>query len=244
MSAYTQPLLRRLTGEGLGSSLLTAAVVGSGVMAERLSGGNVAVALLANTAATVAVLAALIALLGPVSGAHFNPAVSVIEALRGRLKWQDAGAYTLVQVIGCCLGALSAHLMFELPVWQLSTHIRTGPGQWLAEGVATFGLLLIVLGHHRSGDAPWMVAAWIGAAYWFTASTSFANPAITIARSLTNTFAGIRPVDVAPFITAQFIGALAGLAVARGLFPPKTLIRAPSAAALMTGTSASEEVET
>ncbi|MGC1457919.1 MAG: MIP/aquaporin family protein [Steroidobacteraceae bacterium] len=229
MSTYAQPLLRRLAAEGLGSCLLSATVVGSGVMAERLSGGNAAVALLANTAATVAVLAALIALLGPVSGGHFNPAVSCVEALRGRLKWPDAGTYTLVQVIGCCIGALSAHLMFELPLWQTSTHIRSGPGQWLAEGVATFGLLLIILGHHRSVDAPWMVAAWIGAAYWFTASTSFANPAITIARSLTNTFAGIRPEDVAAFITAQFSGALAGLAVARGLFPAKTWVRAPTA---------------
>ncbi len=219
MSAYARPLSGRLAGEGLGSLLLTATVVGSGIMAQRLSGGNLAVALLANTAATVAVLAALIALLGPVSGAHFNPAVSVIEALRGRLGWRDAGAYTITQVIGCCSGALLAHAMFELPLWQLSTHIRSGPAQWLAEGVATFGLLLVVLGHRRSEDAPWMVAAWIGAAYWFTASTSFANPAITIARSLTNTFSGIRPNDASAFIVAQFIGALAALAIARVLFP-------------------------
>jgi glycerol uptake facilitator-like aquaporin len=190
-------------------------------MAERLSGGNLAIALLANTGATVAVLAALIALLGPLSGAHFNPAVSVIEALRGKLAWGDAGLYTLVQIGGCCLGAWLAHVMFELPVWQTSAHIRTGPAQWLAEGVATFGLLLVVLGHRRSEDAPWMVAAWIGAAYWFTASTSFANPAITIARSLTNTFSGIRPADMPAFILAQFVGALAALAVARVLFPVK-----------------------
>ena len=169
MSAYAQPLARRLAGEGLGSCLLSAAVVGSGIMAAHLSGGNAAV--------------------------------------------------TLVQIVGCCAGACTAHLMFGLPVWQLSAHIRTGPGQWLAEGVATFGLLLVVLGHRRAQDAPWMVAAWIGAAYWFTASTSFANPAITIARSLTNTFAGIRPVDVPAFIAAQLIGALAALAVARALFP-------------------------
>jgi glycerol uptake facilitator-like aquaporin len=225
---YTQPLARRLAGEGLGSVLLTAAVVGSGIMARRLSGGNLAIALLANTAATVAVLAALIALLGPVSGAHFNPAVSVVEALRGRLEWRDTGAYTITQVIGCCAGALLAHAMFELPVWQLSTHIRSGPAQWLAEGVATFGLLLVVLGHRRSEDAPWMVAAWIGAAYWFTASTSFANPAITIARSLTNTFSGIRPVDTPAFIVAQFVGALTALAAARVLFPSRM---APEAAA-------------
>jgi glycerol uptake facilitator-like aquaporin len=217
----TESLSRRLIGEGLGSALLAATVVGSGIMAERLSGGNVAVALLANTGATVAVLATLIALLGPLSGAHFNPAVSLVEALRGRLAWADAVPYTVVQVVGCCLGALLAHAMFELPVWQAATHVRTGPAQWLAEGVATFGLLLVVLGHRRSEDAPWMVACWIGAAYWFTASTSFANPAITIARSLTNTFAGIRPADIPGFIVAQFVGALVALGVARVLFPVK-----------------------
>jgi glycerol uptake facilitator-like aquaporin len=222
MSAYVHPMSRRLMGEGLGSALLTATVVGSGVMAQRLSGGNLAVALLANTAATVTVLAALIALLAPVSGAHFNPVVTVIESIRGRLGWRNAGAYAITQIIGCCAGALLAHVMFELPLWQLSTHIRSGPAQWLAESVATFGLLLVVIGHRRSEDAPWMVAAWIGAAYWFTASTSFANPAITIARSLTNTFSGIRPVDVPAFIVAQFIGALAALVVARTMFPTET----------------------
>jgi glycerol uptake facilitator-like aquaporin len=224
VSTYDQPLLRRLAGEGLGSVLLTATVVGSGIMAQRLSGGNLAVALLANTAATVAVLATLIALLGPVSGAHFNPVVSVVEALRGRIRWRDTAAYVITQVIGCCAGAVLAHAMFELPLWQPSTHIRSGPAQWLAEGVATFGLLLVILGHRRSADAPWMVAAWIGAAYWFTASTSFANPAITIARSLTNTFSGIRPIDVAAFIVAQVIGALSALAVASILFPAKRAI--------------------
>ena len=221
MTAYAQPLSRRLVGESLGSLLLAATVVGSGIMAERLSGGNMAVALLANTAATVAALATLIALLGPASGAHFNPAVSVIEALSGRLAWRDAAMYAAAQIMGCCVGALLAHVMFELPVWQLSTHSRTGPSQWLAEGVATFGLLLVVLGHRRSEDAPWMVAAWIGAAYWFTASTSFANPAITIARSLSDTFSGIRPADVTEFIGAQFVGALSAFAVARMLFPSK-----------------------
>ena len=218
MSAYTQPLARRVAGEGLGSVLLTATVVGSGIMAQRLSGDNLAIALLANTAATVAVLAALIALLGPVSGAHFNPAVSVIESLRGRLGWRDAAAYVITQIIGCCAGALLAHAMFELPLWQFSSRIRSGPAQWLAEGVATFGLLLVVHGHRRPEDAPWMVSAWIGAAYWFTASTSFANPAITIARSLSNTFSGIRPIDVPPFIMAQLVGAFAAFAVARTLF--------------------------
>jgi glycerol uptake facilitator-like aquaporin len=220
---YTQPLLRRLTAEGLGSMLLTATVVGSGIMAQRLSGGNLAIALLANTLATVAVLAALIALLGHVSGGHFNPAVSVVESLRGRLRWPDACAYGVTQILGCCAGALLAHAMFELPLLQLSTHVRAGSAQWLAEGVATFGLLLVVLGHARSEDAPWMVAAWIGAAYWSTSSTSFANPAITIARALTNTFSGIRPVDVGAFIAAQSIGALAAFGVARVLFQPQSL---------------------
>ena len=218
---HNESIARRLLAEGLGSALLAATVVGSGVMAERLSGGNTGIALLANTAATVAVLATLIALLGPISGAHFNPAVSVIEAKRGRLSWVDAGLYSGIQTLGCCAGAWLAHLMFELPLWQLSAHVRTGPAQWVAEGVATFGLLLVVIGHRRSEDAPWMVAAWIGAAYWFTASTSFANPAITVARSLTNTFSGIRPVDVPFFILAQFVGALAALVVARVMFPAR-----------------------
>ena len=214
---HTEALCRRLLAEGLGSLLLSATVVGSGIMAERLAGGNLAVALLANTAATVAVLATLISLLSPLSGAHFNPAVSFVEALRAKLSWSDSAAYSLVQILGCCAGALLAHAMFESPLWQLSVHVRTGPPQWLAEFVATFGLLVVVLGYRRSEDAPWMVAAWIGAAYWFTASTSFANPAITIARSLTNTFSGIRPVDVPAFILAQFVGAVAALAVARML---------------------------
>ncbi len=224
MSASTQLLPRRLAAEALGSLLLSATVIGSGIMAQRLSGGNLAVALLANTAATVAVLAALIALLGPVSGAHMNPAVSVVEALRDRLSWREAGAYAAAQVLGCCAGALLAHFMFELPLGQLSTHVRTGAPQWLAECVATFGLLMIVIGHRRAEDAPWMVAAWIGAAYWFTASTSFANPAITIARSLTDTFSGIRPVDVPAFVIAQLIGGLLALAVARHLFRARPLV--------------------
>jgi glycerol uptake facilitator-like aquaporin len=216
---HTEPLPRRVLAEGLGSFLLAATVVGSGITAERLAGGNLAVALIANTGATLAVLATLIALLGPLSGAHFNPAVSFIEALRGKLAWSEAAAYSLIQIVGCCAGALLAHAMFESPLWQLSLHIRTGPAQWLAEFVATFGLLLVVLGHRRSEDAPWMVAAWIGAAYWFTSSTSFANPAITIARSLTNTFSGIRPIDAPGFIVAQFAGALAAWRIARILFP-------------------------
>ena len=209
---------RRIASEGLGSLLLAATVIGSGIMAERLAAGNLAVALIANTGATVAVLAALIALLGPVSGAHFNPAVSLVQALRGALPWRDAGAYAIIQILGCCAGAILAHAMFSLPLVQSSVHARTGIAQWLAEFVATFGLLLVVLGHRKAEDAPWMVAAWIGAAYWFTSSTSFANPAITIARALSDTFAGISPSHVPAFIVAQFFGALAALPVARWLF--------------------------
>lgn len=211
-------LMRRLTAEGIGSLLLSATVIGSGIMAERLASGNAAIALLANTAATVAVLATLIALLAPISQAHFNPAVSLVQAVRGALSWRDAGAYAVIQVVGCCLGALLAHAMFNLPWLESSAHVRAGPGQWLAESVATFGLILVVLGHRRPQDGAWMVAAWIGAAYWFTASTSFANPAITIARSLSNTFSGIRPADVPAFIVAQLAGALLALMVARRLF--------------------------
>jgi glycerol uptake facilitator-like aquaporin len=206
--------MRRLVAEGLGSLLLTATVIGSGIMAERLAAGNLAVALIANTGATIAVLAALIALLGPISGAHFNPAVSLVQALRGELRWPEAAAYVLTQVACCCAGAILAHAMFDLPLIQASSHARTGFSQWLAEAVATFGLILIVLNIRRKEDAPWMVAAWIGAAYWFTSSTSFANPAITIARSLTNTFAGIAPSHVPGFIASQLIGALAAIPVA------------------------------
>lgn len=211
-------IARRLAAEGIGSLFLAAAVVGSGVMAERLAGGNAAVALLANTGATVAVLATLIALLGPISGAHFNPAVSLVQALRYALSWRDAASYTVIQVVGCCMGVILAYATFDLPWVQSSLQTRTGASQWLAEGVATSGLLLVILGHRRAGDAPWMVAGWIGAAYWFTASTSFANPAITIARSLSDTFAGIRPADVPGFLTAQLAGALLALLVARYLF--------------------------
>jgi glycerol uptake facilitator-like aquaporin len=212
-------VLRRLAAEGLGSLLLAATVIGSGIMAERLAAGNLAVALIANTGATVAVLATLIALLGPVSGAHFNPAVSLVQAVRGALAWREAAAYVLIQILGCCAGAILAHAMFLLPLIQTSVHERTGIAQWIAEFVATLGLLLVVLGHRKAEDAPWMVAAWIGAAYWFTSSTSFANPAITIARALSNTFAGISPSHVPAFILAQLLGALAAIPVARLLFP-------------------------
>jgi glycerol uptake facilitator-like aquaporin len=211
-------VLRRLAAEGLGSLLLAATVIGSGIMAERLAAGNLAVALIANTGATVAVLATLIALLAPVSGAHFNPAVSLVQALRGALPWREAGAYALIQVVGCCAGAILAHAMFSLPLIQSSDHERTGVAQWLAEYVATLGLLLVILGHPKAQDAPWMVAAWIGAAYWFTSSTSFANPAITIARALSNTFAGISPPHVPAFVLAQLLGASTAIPVAKLLF--------------------------
>jgi glycerol uptake facilitator-like aquaporin len=226
-------LPRRLLAEGLGSLLLAATVVGSGVMAERLAQGNGAVALLANTAATVAVLATLIALLGPVSGAHFNPAVSATEAVRGRLPAWVALGYCAIQVLGCCAGALLAHAMFQLPLIQASTHVRAGASQWLSEAVATCGLLLVVLGHRRSEDVPWMVAAWIGAAYWFTASTSFANPAITIARSLTNTFSGIRLLDVPGFIVSQAVGSVVALLIARVLWPGALRANATNGDALL-----------
>jgi glycerol uptake facilitator-like aquaporin len=208
---------RALAAEGLGSMLLGATVIGSGIMAQRLAGGNLAVALLANTAATVAVLATLIALFGPISGAHFNPAVSVVEALRGRLTARQMLAYVVVQIAGCCLGALLAHAMFELPLWQVSLHSRAGAAQWLSEAVATAGLILVVTGSSCPNEAAWRVSAWIGAAYWFTASTSFANPAITIARSLSNTFAGIAPAHVVGFIVSQLCGAAVGLLLARFL---------------------------
>ena len=220
-------LPRRLLAETLGSMLLAATVVGSGIMADRLAGGNAAVALLANTGATVAVLAVLIELLGPVSGAHFNPVVSLAEALRHRLSLPESVAYTAAQVGGCVAGAVLAHAMFGLPLIQASTHVRAGVAQGLAEFVATFGLLLVILGCRRSRDTPWMVAAWIGAAYWFTSSTSFANPAITIARSLTNTFSGIRPHDVPVFIAAQLAGASVAMAVARVLFSAPLSVALP-----------------
>jgi glycerol uptake facilitator-like aquaporin len=211
-------VLRRLAAEGLGSLLLAATVIGSGILAERLAAGNLAVALIANTGATVAVLATLMALLGPVSGAHFNPAVSLVQALRGVLPWRDAGRYALIQVLGCCAGAILAHAMFSLPLIQSSVHERTGIAQWLAEYVATLGLLLVILGYRQAEDAPWMVAAWIGAAYWFTSSTSFANPAVTIARALSNTFAGISPSHVPAFVLAQLLGAITAIPVAKLLF--------------------------
>jgi len=215
------PLAQRLAAEFLGTAFLLAAVIGSGIMAQRLAGGNVALALLCNTLATGAILPVIILMFGSVSGAHFNPAVSLAFALRGELPWSNAALYVAAQVIAAICGALIAHLMFALPVWQISTTARTGGGQWLAEAVATFGLLLTIFGclARVPVAVPYAVGLYITSAYWFTASTSFANPAVTIARSLTDTFAGIAPMGVAPFILAQLAGMCAAVAVARGLWP-------------------------
>ena len=216
--AIPAPLPRRLAAEGVGAFFLFATVIGSGIMAENLSAGNDAVALLGNTLATGAMLFVLITMLGPISGAHMNPAVSLVAAARRELGWADALAYTLVQIAFGILGAWAAHLMFDLPALQLSVKARTGLGQWTGEAIATFGLILTIIGtaRHRPAWLPASVALYISAAYWFTSSTSFANPAITIARSLSDSFAGIAPADVPAFIGAQLAGAAMG-AIA-GLF--------------------------
>ena len=210
-------LLHRSVAECLGTAFLLAAVVGSGIMAQRLAGGNDALALLCNTLPTGAILTVLILTFGPLSGAHFNPAVSLAFALRRELRWRDTTYYITAQIIGGIIGVWAAHLMFELPVWQISVHARTGGGQWLAEFVATFGLLLTILGcaANNATVIPYAVGLYITAAYWFTASTSFANPAVTIARSLSNTFAGIAPGGVAAFIGAQLAGMLIAVLLAR-----------------------------
>jgi glycerol uptake facilitator-like aquaporin len=200
-----------LLTEAVGSFLLFATVIGSGIMAERLAGGNVAVALLGNTAATAAMLYVLIAMLAPLSGAHFNPAVTLVMTLRGEGSWSGLGPMIAAQLGGGVLGVWTAHAMFDLPVLQLSQHLRGGSGQWLGEFVATFGLVTTILltARHRPQSVPASVALYIAAAYWFTSSTSFANPAITLARSLSDSFAGIAPSSVPGFIAAQFAGALA-----------------------------------
>ena len=210
----------QLSAEALGSFLLFATVIGSGIMAESLAGGNVAVALLGNTAATAAMLYVLIAMLGPVSGAHFNPAVSLVMRLRGELTTAQLLAYVAVQVVAGILGAWAAHAMFDLPIIQFSQHVRGGPGQLLGEFIATFGLVITILLtlRHRPASVPSSVALYIAAAYWFTSSTSFANPAITVARSLSDTFAGIAPESVPGFVLAQFAAALAAHFAARTLF--------------------------
>ena len=220
-------LAQRLAAETLGTAFLLAAVVGSGIMAQKLAGGNGALALLGNTLPTGAILVVLILIFGPVSGAHLNPAVSLAFALRGELAWTNAAAYIAGQLAGGMVGVWAAHLMFELPLWQFSTTARTGFGQWLGEFIASFGLLLTVFG--CAARAPTAVAYAVGlyitAAYWFTASTSFANPAVTVARSLSDTFAGIAPSGVAAFVVAQLFGALVAVLLSRWLWPDPRSIR-------------------
>jgi glycerol uptake facilitator-like aquaporin len=208
-------LQRKLFAEFVGALVLAAAVIGSGIMAERLADGNTAVALLANTGATIAALATLIAMLGPISGAHFNPVITLVASIQGALRPQHAAGFVVVQVVGCCAGAILANAMFELPLIETSQHVRSGPAQWLSEAVATAGLVLVAFTSPTIKEAAWRVPAWIGAAYWFTASTSFSNPAITIARSLSDTFAGIRPADAPEFIVAQMVGGLVGALLTR-----------------------------
>jgi glycerol uptake facilitator-like aquaporin len=219
-------LPRRLLAEALGTAFLLATVVGSGIMAEKLAGGNLALALLCNTIPTGAILVVLITILGPVSGAHLNPAVSAALALRGELPMPELIAYVLAQFAGGIIGSVLAHGMFELPLVQFSATARTGPGQWLGEITAVFGLVLTIFGcvRFRPAAVPWCVGLYIAAAYWFTSSTSFANPAVTVARGLSDTFAGIRPADVPAFIGAQLVGAVAASLAAGWLFasPGKT----------------------
>jgi glycerol uptake facilitator-like aquaporin len=223
------PLQQRLGAEFVGTVFLLATVIGSGIMGERLSGGNVAIALLGNTIPTGAILFVLITMLGPISGAHFNPAVSAVFALRKELPPSEAAAYVIVQLLGAVLGVWAAHLMFEENLLQISTKLRAGPAQWFSEWVAAFGLVATILLTLRANHAA--VAASVGlyitAAYWFTASTSFANPAVTTARALSNTFAGIRPGDVVPFIIAQMVGAVCALYVCRRLSAQTTEMKAP-----------------
>lgn len=204
------PARTRLLAEGLGTALLLAVVIGSGIMGQRLSGGNVAIALLANTLATVGGLYVLIEVFGPVSGAHFNPAVSLVMACRRELRWALVPGYVVAQLVGAMLGAWLAHAMFDMSILQFSTRIRSGEGQWIAEGVATFGLLLVILRAPRARVAA-MAAAYIGAAYWFTASTSFANPAAAFGRMFSDSFAGIAPASVPAFVLAELAGAALAL---------------------------------
>ena len=221
--------LRRVIAEGVGTALLLAAVVGSGIMGERLAGGNIAIALLANTIATGAALVALILTFGPISGAHFNPAVTVADASQGGLAWREVPGYLFAQTAGAVAGVWIAHLMFQERVFMLSMRARSGPAQMFSEFVATFGLVAVIWGcsRRRSAAVPFAVAAYITAAYWFTASTSFANPAVTLARALSDTFAGIRPADVPGFVVAQFLGAMAATLLFRWLVPtlPRTADR-------------------
>jgi glycerol uptake facilitator-like aquaporin len=224
-------LARQLAAEGVGTALLLAAVVGSGIMAERLAGGNAAVALLANTLATGAVLVALIVAFGPISGAHFNPAVTVASAWQGGMPWAHVPGYVAVQICAAFAGVGCAHLMFEEPLFALSHHARAGMAQMWSEFVATFGLLAVIHGaaRQRSAVLPFAVGGYITAAYWFTASTSFANPAVTLARATTDTFAGIRPLDVPGFVVAQMLGAAAGTLLLGWLLPLPSPVPAMSA---------------
>lgn len=210
------PFQRRLLSEYIGTAGLLATVIGSGIMAERLAGGNDAVALLGNTLATGAMLVVLITAFGPMSGAHFNPAVTLAFMMRREIEKSHALVYIIVQVAGAITGMLVAHIMFEEQIFQFSTKVRSGPAQMFSEAVATFGLVLTIFGaiRHRPDSVAWMVGLYITAAYWFTASTSFANPAVTIARAMTDTFSGIQPVDAPYFIIAQIIGALAAVLIA------------------------------
>lgn len=218
-------LTRRLAAEFLGTAMLLATVIGSGIMGERLAGGNVAIALLANTIATAAILVALILTFGQISGAHFNPAVTFSDALQGGFKWRDVVPYIIAQTIGAFAGVGIANLMFELPVFFASQKARTGSAQFLSEFVATFGLLAVIWGSVRlrsSAVIPFAVASYITAAYWFTASTSFANPAVTLARSMSDTFAGIRLADTPLFILAQLLGAVSATLLFRWIIPQNT----------------------
>jgi glycerol uptake facilitator-like aquaporin len=223
MSGVPSALSRRLLAEGLGTAILVATVVGSGIMAERLAGGNQAIALLGNTIPTGAILIVIITILGPLSGAHFNPAVTLVFAGRGEFPWNEVVPYIVVQCVGGICGTAIAHLMFDLAPLAIGTTTRSGPSQWLAEAVATFTLILAILGGLRYAPTaiPWLVGLTITAAYWFTASTSFANPAVTLARAFTTTFAGIAINHVPAFIAAQLAGAAAGAAVSIALFDPR-----------------------
>jgi glycerol uptake facilitator-like aquaporin len=220
-AAAVVDLPRRAVAEGLGTALLLATVIGSGIMGERLAGGNVAIALLANTLATGAALVALILTFGPISGAHLNPVVTLADASQGGTPWRDVPVLIGAQLIGAFAGVVVAHVMFGEPMFVASRHVRTGAGQWVSEFVATFGLLAVVWGcaRRRPGLVPFAVGAYIIAAYWFTSSTSFANPAVTLARAASDTFAGIRPADAPAFIAAQIAGAAASTAVFRWLVP-------------------------
>ena len=219
---------RKLAAEATGTMLLLSAIVGSGIMGERLSGGNTAIALLANTLATGAMLVAIILVFGPISGAHFNPVVTLAFAFQGQMRWRETPAYITVQVFGALLGVAAAHIMFSEPLFSPSQHARAGSAQLFSEFVAAFGLLVVVwgIGHSRPQAAPFAVGAYITAGYWFTASTAFANPAVTLARSLTNTFSGIRPMDVPGFVVAQLVGAAVATVLFRWMLTSKHNSRA------------------